>query len=136
MRLVDEDTRAFNQVIRRWGCRKGPPTRRPPGRRRSTQANRGAIAVPFRVMQVAAASFDLLEAMAKSGNPASVSDAGVGALCARAAVRGAWLNVRINLPGLADRASADNMVSEGEQLVRACEERERAILGVVEGKLK
>jgi len=136
VRLMDDDTRAFNQVMLALGMPKGTADEKASRKAALDQANRGAIAAPFRVMQVAAASFDLLEAMAKSGNPASVSDAGVGALCARAAVRGAWLNVRINLPGLADRASADTMVSEGEQLVRASEERERGILGVVEGKLK
>ena len=136
VRLMDDDTRAFNQVMLALGMPKGTPDEKASRKAALDQANRGAIAVPFRVMQVAAASFDLLEAMAKSGNPASVSDAGVGALCARAAVRGAWLNVRINLPGLADRASANTMVSEGEQLVRASEERERAILGIVEEKLK
>jgi len=136
VRLMDDDTRAFNQVMLALGMPKGTPDEKASRKAALDQANRGAIAVPFRVMQVAAASFDLLEAMAKSGNPASVSDAGVGALCARAAVRGAWLNVRINLPGLADRASANTMVSEGEQLVRASEERERAILGIVEEKLR
>jgi glutamate formiminotransferase / formiminotetrahydrofolate cyclodeaminase len=136
LRLMDEDTRAFNQVMLALGMPRGTVDERASRKAALERANQGAIAVPFRVMQLAGESFDLLEAMAKSGNPASVSDAGVGALCARAAVRGAWLNVRINLPGLGDRSSADAMVAEGESLARLSEERERAILAVVEEKLK
>ena len=86
-------------------------------------------------MRAAAESFDLLEAMASSGNPASVSDAGVGALCARAAVRGAWLNVRTNLAGLSDPALAATLMEEGLRLTQSAEEREAKVLAVVEGKL-
>ncbi len=136
LRLMDEDTLAFNQVMLALGMPKGTAEEKSARKAALDQANRGAIEVPFRVMQVAAGAFDLLEAMAKTGNPASVSDAGVGALCARAAVRGAWLNVRINIPGLADRASADTMVAEGQKLEKLSEERERAVLAVVEEKLK
>jgi glutamate formiminotransferase/formiminotetrahydrofolate cyclodeaminase len=87
-------------------------------------------------MRVAGEAFALLEAMAERGNPASASDAGVGALAARAAVRGAWLNVRINLPGLADPGLAARMLQEGERLVRAAEEGESRVLALVDGKLK
>jgi glutamate formiminotransferase/formiminotetrahydrofolate cyclodeaminase len=86
-------------------------------------------------MQVASEAFPLLEAMAREGNPASVSDAGVGACCARAAVLGAWLNVRINLPGLDDPGAAAAILQEGQRLVRRAEEAERAILEIVEGKI-
>ncbi|MDH4131653.1 MAG: cyclodeaminase/cyclohydrolase family protein, partial [Gemmatimonadota bacterium] len=98
------------------------------------EANQGAIAVPFRTMQQAAAAFDLLEAMARDGNPASASDAGVGALCARAAVRGAWLNVRTNLAGVPETDDIREMLTEGERLVRRAEEGEVKVLQAVEGK--
>jgi glutamate formiminotransferase/formiminotetrahydrofolate cyclodeaminase len=99
-------------------------------------ANLEATAVPLRVMATACQSFPLLEAMADKGNPASVSDAGVGALAARAAVRGAWLNVRINLPGLADAAEAARMRQEGERLARLADEAEARVLALVEAKLR
>ncbi len=136
LRLVDEDTLAFNQVLLALAMPKGSPAEKAARKQALDTANRGAIAVPFRVMQVAAQAFELLEAMARTGNPASVSDAGVGALCARAAVRGAWLNVRINLPGLADRSSAGEMLTEGERLIRLSEEMEHAVLAAVEEKLR
>ena len=136
LRLVDQDTLAFNQVMLALAMPKGSPGEKAARKQALDTANRGAIAVPFRVMQVAVQAFDLLAAMARTGNPASVSDAGVGALCARAAVRGAWLNVRINLPGLADRSSAGEMLDEGERLIRLSDEMEHAVLAVVEEKLR
>ncbi|HSB52777.1 MAG TPA: cyclodeaminase/cyclohydrolase family protein, partial [Gemmatimonadales bacterium] len=135
LRLMDEDTQAFNRVMTALGMPKGTPEEKAARKAALDRANQGAIEVPFRVMQVASEAFALLEAMAMSGNPASVSDAGVGVLCVRAAIRGAWLNVRINLSGLADKASAASMVAEGEQLVQRAEERERAILALVEKKI-
>lgn len=80
--------------------------------------------------------FDLVENMAADGNPSSVTDAGVGALAARAAVRGAGLNVRINAAGLKDRNMADSLVSEAEDLERLAEEREASILKIVNSKIK
>jgi len=136
LRLVDEDTRAFNLVILALGLPKATPAEKAARKEALDAANRGAIAVPFRVMQTAVRVFDLLEAMARTGNPASVSDAGVGALCTRAAIRGAWLNVRINLSGLSDPTSAVAMVTEGERLLKLSEERERAVLAAVEQKLQ
>jgi glutamate formiminotransferase/formiminotetrahydrofolate cyclodeaminase len=85
-------------------------------------------------MQTAFASFDLLHAMAEQGNPASASDAGVGALCARAAVRGAWLNVRTNVSGVKDRAAIEGILIEGARLEREAGAREAEILAVVETK--
>jgi glutamate formiminotransferase / formiminotetrahydrofolate cyclodeaminase len=135
LRLMDEDTLAFNRVMAALGMPKGTAEEKAARKAALGSANQGAIEVPFRVMQVASEAFDLLEAMARNGNPASVSDAGVGVLCVRAAIRGAWLNVRINLSGLADKDSAASMVAEGEQLGRESEARERAILEVVEARL-
>jgi glutamate formiminotransferase/formiminotetrahydrofolate cyclodeaminase len=100
LRLVDEDTQAFNRVMAALGMPKGTPEEQEARAEALEAANRGAIEVPYRVMEAAFASFPLLKAMAEHGNPASASDAGVGALCARSAVLGAWLNVRTNLVGL------------------------------------
>jgi glutamate formiminotransferase/formiminotetrahydrofolate cyclodeaminase len=136
LRLVDADTQAFTQVMTALDLPRGTPEERSSRLAALEQANRGAIEVPLRVMQVAVDTFELLEAMAAEGNPASVSDAGVGALGACAAVRGAWLNVRINLPALADQSYAVRIVQEGRRLVELALEREGRVLRVVEEKLK
>jgi glutamate formiminotransferase/formiminotetrahydrofolate cyclodeaminase len=85
-------------------------------------------------MQVVAETFDLLEAMARHGNPASASDAGVGTLCARAAIRGAWLNVLTNAGGIKDRQAVDRILAEGRTLEQAAAAREAEILSLVEAK--
>ena len=82
-------------------------------------------------MKAAFSAFPLVEAMAKDGNPNSVSDAGVGALCIRTAVHGAYLNVKINAAGIKDRAIADAIVAEGAQIVAATYAKEKEILEVV-----
>ena len=122
-------------------CRGGVP---PMERTEAEQAERhaaiqaatlGAIQVPFRIMEQALESMDLLEAMATDGLPASVSDAGVGALCARAAVMGAFLNVRINAGDLDDRAAVDDFLERGKEMQARAIAREAEILELVEGKL-
>ncbi len=85
-------------------------------------------------MQAAFEAFDLLDAMAAKGNPASASDAGVGAICARGAIRGAWLNVRTNASGVKDKKVLDAILAEGAKLERLAAEREASILTVVESK--
>ena len=73
--------------------------------------------------------------MAEFGNPNSVSDAGVGALAARAAVLGAGLNVKINAASLKDRETADKMIAEAEQLIAEAQKKEAEIIGIVERKI-
>ena len=114
LRLVDEDTQAFNRVMAALGLPKGTSEEQAARAEALETANRGAIEVPYRVMEAAFASFPLLKAMAEHGNPASASDAGVGALCARSAVLGAWLNVRTNLAGLKDPEAVEAWVRAGE----------------------
>jgi len=79
---------------------------------------------------------ELIEAMADQGNPNSVSDAGVGAICARGAVNGAFLNVKINAAGIEDRAFADQMVQKGAQLLAEAETAEKRILEKVEAVIQ
>jgi len=133
--LVDEDTAAFNRVMGALALPKGSAEEKAIRKAVLTAANRGAAEVPLRVMKVSLDLFPLLEAMAKTGNPASVSDAGVGALAARAAVRGAALNVRINLGGLGDKAEADRMAAEVTGLVAQAEAGEVRVLELVERAL-
>ncbi len=135
LRLVDEDTRAFMGVLQAIGLPNRTAEEQGVRHDALNRATRHAIAVPFKVMQVTANTYDVLEAMAREGNQQSISDVGVGAMCARAAVRGAWLNVRINLPGLQDKAEESHLLSQGDHLVRLAQEREAKILEIVDEKL-
>ncbi len=129
--LVDRDTDAFHGIV---AARRMPRATEAEKAARSAaieSATREAIEVPLRVMEVALSSMDLLHAMVASGNPNSVSDAAVGALCARSAVMGALLNVRINAPGLEDRKAAAKYVARGEKMEKDAVEREREILALV-----
>jgi glutamate formiminotransferase/formiminotetrahydrofolate cyclodeaminase len=99
------------------------------------QATRTAIEVPFHVMETAFESFALIRAMAAGGNPNSVSDAGVGALCARAAVLGAFLNVRINAAGYSDKGYVVDILGRGAAIAERTMVMEKEILDIVNGKI-
>jgi glutamate formiminotransferase/formiminotetrahydrofolate cyclodeaminase len=118
--LVDEDTRAFDRIMAAMGLPKGSDDEKAARKAALLEATKGAIRTPLRTMQVCVESMDLMEAMASQGLPASISDAGVGALCARAGAIGAYLNVRINCAGLEDEAFKAEVLKEAEVL------RERA----------
>ena len=134
LRLVDEDTAAFERVMAAIGMPRTTPEEKSARAAALAAANLGALEVPWQVMRTAFEAFDLLDAMAAQGNPASASDAGVGAICARAAVRGAWLNVQTNVGGVKDRAAIEPILSAGAALERSAAEREAAILKTVESK--
>lgn len=134
LHLVDADTAAYEQVMAAIALPKSTPEEQAERRQALERANRGAIEVPWAVMRTAHDVFDLVEAMAEHGNPASASDAGVGALAARASVRGAWLNVRTNVAGLKDRSGVSDIMTEGARLEAAAAEREAKILQIVERK--
>ena len=91
--------------------------------------------MPFRVVELAFESMAVIKAMAEIGNPNSVTDAGVGALCARTAVRGALLNVKINAAGLKDQAFANDLVDRGEAIAVKAAQLEEEIMAIVEAKL-
>jgi glutamate formiminotransferase/formiminotetrahydrofolate cyclodeaminase len=132
LRLVDADTLAFDRVMAALAMPKATAAERDARAAALEAANRGALEVPWRVMQVVAGTFDLLEAMARHGNPASASDAGVGALCARAAIRGAWLNVLTNAGGIKDRDVVERILAAGRTLEQQAAAREAEILAIVE----
>lgn len=133
--LVDEDTLAFGKVLEALALPKGTAAEREARAAALDRANIGALMVPWRVMQAAAKAFPLLQRMADQGLPASASDAGVGALCVRTCIRGAWLNVRTNAGGIKDRKAIEAVLAEGARLERESAEREAAILAAVEAKL-
>ncbi len=133
--LVDEDTEAFNRILAAFGLPKGSDAQQTARRDAIEQATKHAIDVPFRVMQAAFDSMTVIKAMAEIGNPNSVSDAGVGALCARTAILGAGLNVRINSAELSDKEFSADMLSRAADLERSARAMEKEILEIVEGKI-
>ena len=134
--LVDEDTRAFNRIMDAFGLPKGTDEEKSARTSAIQEATKYAIEVPFRTMKRAFESFDIIEAMVEKGNPNSITDAGVGALCVRSAVIGAYLNVKINASGLKDKAFLEKLMAEAESLVAAAKLREEKILSDVTAKIK
>ena len=130
--LVDEDTAAFNQIIDAFRLPKGSDEEKAARTAAIDAATRNAIEVPFRVMQTALESMQVIKKMAEIGNPASASDAGVGALCARAAVRGAFLNVKINTNDLNDAEYVTAKLSAGQSMVEQADDLEQEILSMVD----
>ena len=129
--LVDEDTEAFNRIMAVFAMPKKTPEEKAARAAALEQATLYATEVPLHTMKTAFETFAILGEMAEKGNPASVSDAGVGALAARAAVLGAWLNVRINAAGLKDREKADAILAEALLVAEKAKEEEIRILETV-----
>lgn len=133
--LVDEDTNAFNKIMAVFAMPKGTPEEKAARSKAMQEATLYATQVPLLTMKASFETFGIIRAMAEEGNPNSVSDAGVGALAARAAVLGAGLNVKINAAGLKDREIAESLISEANKLIEdACRE-EKEILEIVNGKI-
>lgn len=128
LHLIDEDTAAFNGIMDALGMPKGNDEEKAARHAALQEATRRATEVPAQIMRTCYASMEVMEAMAKLGNPASVSDAGVGALAARAGVIGAFLNVKINVPSLEDKAYVKALLEEGAELVEKANRLEEEIL--------
>ena len=135
LRAVDEDTNAFNAIMAAFGLPNTSPEEKAARKAAVQAATRQAIEVPYRVMQWSLESFALIHQMAEQGNPNSVTDAGVGALCARAAVHGALLNVKINAAGLDDKEYARTVVAAGNEMAAEADRLEREVLAVVREKI-
>lgn len=135
IRLVDEDTQAFNRIMTAFGLPKSTDAEKAERTRAIQEATQYATEVPFRVMQAAFASMTVIKAMAEQGNPNSVSDAGVGALAARSAVMGAFLNVKINAAGLTDKTFAADILARGAAIEEQAKAMETEILQIVNSKI-
>lgn len=133
--LIDEDTRSYDGILTAFRMSASTPAEEEAKAAAIQAATLRAIEVPFRTMEVAREALDVIRAMAEIGLPSAASDAGVGALCARTAIRGAYLNVRINLKDLDDPAAAERFVREGARIEAEAERIEREVLGLLEGKL-
>ena len=133
--LVDEDTTAFNKVIEAFGLPKESAEEKAARAAAVENATKYAAEVPLKVMETAAKSYELLLEMANNGNPASLSDLGVGALATRACVHGAAMNVRINLANLKDEKFKTGLHDKVRKISADSEAQFNKIIHVVEGKL-
>lgn len=132
---VDEDTRAFDGIMHAFALPKQTEKDKIARSAAIQAATKTAIDVPLQTMRLAAQTFPLVHAMAEKGNPNSITDAAVGALCARAAVYGAWLNVKVNLQGVKDKDFAAASLGEADAILAQALEQEQAILALVNQRL-
>ncbi|MCW3078207.1 MAG: glutamate formimidoyltransferase [Bacteroidetes bacterium] len=135
LRLVDADTAAFNKIMSAFGLPKSSEEEKKIRTQAIQDATKFAIEIPFKVMQLSFESLQLIKAMAEHGNPNSVSDAGVGALCARSAVLGAFMNVRINASGYEDKNFVKDILAKGKSIEEKTIAEEETILKIVDAKI-
>ncbi len=133
--LVDEDTDAFKRIMASFALPKKTEEEVEIRNRAVQESTKNATLVPYRVMESAFTAFDLLREMVKSGNPNSVTDAGVGALAVCTCIKGAFLNVRVNAGGLEDKVFAESVIASGKDLIIRAEEEERQIMEMVNSKI-
>ncbi len=129
--LVDADTKAFEAIMKARALPKSTSTEKEIRTKAIQESTVLAIEVPFQVMQAALKSMQVIQAMAKDGNPNSKSDAGVGAICARSAVMGAYLNVCINAIGSESDKNISTMLEEGKKMQNAAMTKEKEILDLI-----
>ncbi|MDF2432555.1 MAG: glutamate formiminotransferase / formiminotetrahydrofolate cyclodeaminase [Mucilaginibacter sp.] len=135
LKLVDLDTAAFNKIMEAFAQRKATNEEKTARDKAIQDATKYAIEIPFRVMQAAYGSMTVIKAMAETGNPNSITDAGVAALCARSAVIGAFMNVKINTQGYKDRAFTGKIIVEGNNIEKEAIALEAKIVELVNLKI-
>lgn len=133
--LVDEDTRSFNLIMDAFAMPKSNAEEKEKRRVAIQDATRYAIEIPFRVMQKSFESLEIIREMVEKGNPNSVTDAAVGALCVRTAVMGAFMNVKINSAGLDDKDFVKKTIKQGQEIVDEMMKQEAEILKITEEKI-
>lgn len=132
LHLVDADTQAFNKIMDALQMPKSTDKDKVVRKQAMHTATIGAIEVPLKVMQICLESMKLLKSMVENGNKNSISDAGVGALCARTAVEGAALNVRINCSGFEDKAYVTKALGKADHMLHQAKMEEKEIISIVE----
>ncbi|MBK7270643.1 MAG: glutamate formimidoyltransferase [Flavobacteriales bacterium] len=135
LRLVDEDTRSFDRILQAMQLPKETPDQKEERKSALREATKGAIMVPLRTLEVCVASMTVMARMAEIGLKASVSDAGVGAMCARTGALGAYLNVRINCAGLDDEAWKKDVLAKAERLKAEAERIEAEVMAATLAKV-
>jgi glutamate formiminotransferase/formiminotetrahydrofolate cyclodeaminase len=128
LELVDEDTEAFNAIMKAFEMPKGSDEEKAARAAAVEEATKNASLVPLTVMKEALKVFPLLKEMVEKGNPNSVTDAAVGVLAVRACIRGAYLNVRINVKGLKDKSFAERLIAGGKEIDDAAGQIENEII--------
>ena len=131
LELVDEDTHSFNNIIKAIRLPKSSPEEKTARTLAIQEATKYATEVPLHVMEVTDATFAIMKKMAQIGNPNSASDAGVGALCARAAIHGAYLNVKINAKDISDKKFVSRVLKKAGELAKKADKQEADILKMV-----
>lgn len=135
LKLIDEDTQAFNEIMNAFGLPKNTDAEKQIRKAAIQSATKIAMEIPFQVMQTSYQSMEVMLAMVQSGNPNSVTDAGVGALAARSAVLGAGLNVKINAKDLEDKTFVAEIIAKAEELEQKAQQLEKEILEIVKSKI-
>ncbi len=133
--MVDEDTNAFNKIMEAFRLPKKNDTEKAARHQAIQEATKNAINVPFKIMELAYGSMEVMKAMAEFGLQASVSDAGVGVLAAKAAVHGAFMNVKINMGDLEDKEFAAEKLKAGNEILEKATALEKEIVAMVEEKI-
>ena len=127
LHLVDEDTQAFNRIMAAFGMPKASDEEKAARSAAIQAATLYAVEVPLQTMHTAMEVFALCRAMVKDGNPNSVTDAGVGALAARAAVLGAGMNVMINASSLKNKEQAQSLIAQAKEMMAQANAEEKEI---------
>ena len=133
--LVDEDTNAFNKIMNAFGLPKGNDEEKKARTQAIEDATKYACEIPFKVMETAYSILPMLAAMVEQGNPNSITDAGVGVLCVKTAVRGAYFNVLVNAQGLKDRVFAEDIKSRAKQILDKNHAEADALIARVEAAI-
>lgn len=135
LHLVDEDTVSFNRIMEAFGLPKTTEAEKEARKRAIQEATIYAAQVPYKTMEAAFSAYEVIEAMVNDGNPNSITDAGVGALCVRTAVYGAYMNVMINAASIADGDIALELKSKASGLLAKSEAKEKELLAKVEASI-
>lgn len=135
LHLVDEDTNAFNKIIDGFRMPKDTEEQKKLRAEAIEEATKYATQVPFTVMETAFQSMEVMQAMLKDGMQTSLSDSAVGILCAKAAVTGAYFNVKINAKDIKDRAFAEDILKRGEDIYQKTIAIEQATIDLVNSKM-
>ena len=135
LKLVDEDTKAFNGIMTAMAMSKSNADEKKLRTEALQDATKFAIEIPFKVMELSFASLEIINSIATIGNPNSISDAGVGAVCARSAVLGAFMNVRINASGFDDKRFIEDIIARGREIEKKAIALEAEILKLVNSKI-
>lgn len=135
LHLVDEDTVSFNRIMEAFGLPKTTEAEKEARKRAIQEATIYAAQVPYKTMEAAFSAYEVIEAMVNNGNPNSITDAGVGALCVRTAVYGAYMNVMINAASITDGDVALELKSKASGLLAKSEAKEKELLAKVEASI-